>query len=208
MKRLLVVLVATLCVSGIGVAHAQTPPPYGSTSYRHLGLYFNAALGFGYLKSTASQGGIDASVSGGSGVFSLALGGAVSENFILAGHVWDSVAFSPSVTLGPFSGTATNASSYVVGFGPSLVYYFMPSNLYIQVSPSITKLSSERGGQTYSTESGFGAWLGLGKEWWVGDHWGLGVAGHVVFSSNKDQGAGAPTWGSYGFGLQASLTYN
>lgn len=207
MKRLCVVAVALLSMSGIGVAQAQTPPQYG-TANRHLGFYFNAALGFGYLKSTASQAGIDASLSGGSGAFSLGVGGAISENLILAAHFWDSVAFSPKVTLGGLSATASGTSAYVVGFGPSLVYYFMPSNLYLQVSPSFTTLNIESGGVTGSTEGGFGLWLGLGKEWWVGDHWGLGVAGHFVFSSNKDKGPSPPTWGSYGFGILASLTFN
>jgi hypothetical protein len=33
----------------------------------------------------------------------------------------------------------------------------------------------------------------VGKEWWAGDHWGLGVVGHLSLSFNKDSGSGSPT---------------
>ena len=33
--------------------------------------------------------------------------------------------------------------------------------------------------------------VGLGKEWWVGDRWGIGVAGQFSFGSNQDQGSAA-----------------
>jgi len=50
--------------------------------------------------------------------------------------------------------------------------------------------------------------LALGKEWWVSDHWGLGVAGHISFSSNQDPVASNNTLTTWAFGAAFSATYN
>jgi len=63
------------------------------------------------------------------------------------------------------------------------------------------------GDTTASTNLGFGGRLGAGKESWVGDHWGLGVAGELVLAVNKDKGGG-PTWTSIGGAVVLGATYN
>ncbi len=84
----------------------------------------------------------------------------------------------------------------------------MPVNVYVSVSPSITTLSLSYGGVTESTENGFGMKIGVGKEWWVGDHWGIGVAGQFFFGSNKAKGTIQPTWNTTAGGVAFSATYN
>jgi hypothetical protein len=52
--------------------------------------------------------------------------------------------------------------------------------------------------------------LSFGKEWWVGDHWGLGAVGHLGFSTNQDplSGGGSNTMTTWNFGIAFSATYN
>ena len=55
---------------------------------------------------------------------------------------------------------------------------------------------------------GFGAKLAVGKEWWVSDHWGLGLAAEAVLAITPDSGTNPPTWTTFGGGLTFSATYN
>ena len=50
-------------------------------------------------------------------------------------------------------------------------------------------------GGAFNPAVGFGATLSVGKEWWVSERWGVGIAGQFSFGSNKDKGPGSPpTW--------------
>jgi hypothetical protein len=50
--------------------------------------------------------------------------------------------------------------------------------------------------------------MGPDREWWVGDHWGLGVAAQGLLAINREQGASAPTWSTVSGGSLFSATYN
>lgn len=205
MKR----IVAVLAVSSAFVAtsaYAQAPPPYGSTIHRHLGFAMRLDAGPGYTSTSASA--FDASMKGGSFAFGLVLGGAVSEDFILGGDIWGTTVFSPTLTQGSLSVSTSNSSFSLTGFGLNLTYYFMPANVYVSLSPSLTTVSLTVGGASGSTDLGFGMKLAVGKEWWISDHWGLGVAGQFFFASNKDKGTNPPTWSTTAFALALSATYN
>ncbi len=41
-----------------------------------------------------------------------------------------------------------------------------------------------------TSSAGLGAKIAVGKQWWVGDSWGLGLAGQFFGSWNGSQGAG------------------
>jgi hypothetical protein len=208
MKRVL----AALAVSSTLVAtpaYAQPPapqPPANPTAHRHLGFALRLDGGIGYLGTSDSM--LDMSIKGVSGSFGFIIGGAVVENFIIAADFWDMVAFSPTFSQGGISVTGTDTAMALVGFGLNLTYYFMPANVYLSVSPSLTSVSLTSNGTSGSTESGFGMKIGVGKEWWVGDHWGLGLAGQFFFSNNKDKGTNPPTWSTLAGGLAFSATYN
>ena len=85
----------------------------------------------------------------------------------------------------------------------------LPANVYLSLTPSFTGLVFD-GSQPFvdRAASGFGVKLALGKEWWVGDHWGLGIAGSLFLAVNGDQGTGASTWTSFGGGVAFSATFN
>ncbi|MGA8890655.1 MAG: hypothetical protein WB493_03735 [Anaeromyxobacteraceae bacterium] len=185
----------------------QAPVAQESTARRHKGFFLRLDGGIGYAGSSTSQGGVNASITGASSQFGVAVGGAVAENVILAGDIWGGVLFAPKVTVGGITGTRSSSAS-LVGFGPHLSYYFMPANIYLSLTPAITIVSLTYDGSSANTKAGFGSKIALGKEWWVGDHWGLGVAGQFMFSINVDEGTNPPTWSTFAGGVAFSATLN
>lgn len=190
------------------------PPPPGwyrpadPTAHRHLGFFIRPDIGLGYAESSASSGSNSVKLSGGAGTFGVSIGGAVKENLILAGHLYGIGMRNPDVTVNGASQNTTDTDFTLVGIGPELDYYFMPQNVYVSLTLAITKQSVSEGGVSSDTDTGFGLELGAGKEWWVSDHWGLGVAGKFTFSTNKDSGSGSPTWNAWGLAAVFSATYN
>jgi len=196
------------------------PPPYARypryyadpTAFRHMRFFLRLDLGLGYMGSstspTATALGFDSS-RGPAGAFGVALGGAVKENFILAGHFWGTWVSAPNLySSGTEYSTGGDSTTSLVGFGPSFTWYFMPNNIYVTLTPSLTWLNFDNPLANVQTSAGFGTWLSLGKEWWVGPHWGLGVSGWFVMSFNRESDGGGPTWRSFGGGLGFSSTFN
>ncbi|HVP66830.1 MAG TPA: hypothetical protein VMT17_06165 [Anaeromyxobacteraceae bacterium] len=208
MNRFRVTFVALVLAVG-AAARAQTPPPPApDLAPRHKGFFLRMDGGFGYLGSSASQGGLSVSVNGFSSQFGVAVGAAIVENLILAGDFWGAIAWAPSVTVSGGTANGGSVSSNLIGIGPHVTYYFMPANVYVSVTPSVTWVSLSYADQTASTKAGFGMKFALGKEWWVGSHWGLGIAGQFMFSLNEDQGTNPPTWTSFAGGVSFSATLN
>lgn len=103
-----------------------------SDAHRHRGLFIRPELGSGYQSGSASNSVASLDVSGGEVTLGLAIGGAMTENFILAGHVWDVVENSPSVKIvrGGISTTITtdsNTDASLVGYGVLLNWYLTVS---------------------------------------------------------------------------------
>ena len=179
--------------------------------HAHDGFFLRLDLGGGYLEHSSPTNSVlgDMKVSGGAGSFGVAVGGAVAENLILAGHLYSSAISNPSISYSSgASGNTSDTTMSMVGIGPELTYYFMPVNLYVSGTLAATRLHSSTNGQDGDSDWGVGMRLALGKEWWVSDNWGLGLAGLFSWSSNKDQGAGAPTISTWGLGVAFSATYN
>ena len=57
-------------------------------------------------------------------------------------------------------------------------------------------------------DPGLGLKLAVGKEWWVSDHWGIGVAGQFFISRNDDPDATTVKLTTLGGGVAFSATYN
>lgn len=177
------------------------------TRRRHFGGFIRPDLGLGYVYMSASNNGTDASIKGFAASFGIAAGGAVSENSILAFHFWDVVATNPTVTVGNSTFNNADATLTAIAFGPEYTRYFS-DNYYFSITPSLTRVTLATSGNSTDTNWGFGLRAGLGKEWWVGDHWGLGAVGHVSFSANQASGSNAPTWTGWATTVAFSATYN
>jgi len=183
------------------------PAPRTDTVHRHLGGFIRPDLGFGYASMSASQNGTDASIGGLAGTFGFAAGGALSENSILAFHLWDLVVTNPDVTINNSTFNNANATLTIIALGPEYTAYFS-NNAYFSITPSLSRATLATSGNSADTNWGFGLRAAIGKEWWVGDHWGLGVVGHISFSVNEDAGSNPPTWSGWGATVAFSATYN
>jgi hypothetical protein len=172
----------------------------------HQGFFLRMHLGGGYLSSGARSGTTDLNVSGGAGSFSIALGAAVSQNLHLYGELVDSVATSPKLTVNGSSATANNANYGLYGVGPGVNYYFMPSNVYLSGSLLLSRLNVTNNGSSSNSDWGLAGKFQLGKEWWVSDTWGLGVAGMLLASGNG--GGGGSTFTTWSGAILFSATYN
>ena len=203
-------LTAVLLLPGVAAAQGQTSsPPLDSTEHRHLGFFLRADLGVSYLQSSASDGSTSLRISGPGLSAGLMFGGALSENTILAGDLWGMSALTPKVSVAASGGSSSDSTVQLIGYGVSLTQYFMPANVYVSVSPSLVILSTsnDKGETTSSTNFGFGGRASIGKEWWVSEHWGIGVAAQFAFGVNKDKDGG-PTWTTLAGSLAFSATWN
>jgi hypothetical protein len=188
-------------------ASAQPAPAGGEDDvHRHRGLFVRLDGGLGYLRSSSMLNGEDASLSGLAMSLGFSLGGNVREDLSVFGHAAISSAPGPSASLGGSSG-GSDAWLNLVSVGPGVSYYFMPSNVYVSAVLSLTGLFAAGKNRSGNSEVGLGARFAVGKEWWVGDRWGIGVAGQFSFGSNQDQGSAAH-WKTISPALAFSATFH
>lgn len=230
--RIQSVLLASLLFSSAAFAQAPPPPgppppppggygapptaPYGYGSaygpgqmpgyHRHDGGFFRAFLGFGYVNMSVED--VDLTIKGPGGIFGIAGGWAVAENLIIYAEVFDDIAFNPDVELGDFSGETEDTSAGNVGIGAGLAYYIMPANLYLSATIAASKITASSNGEDFDTNFGPSVSLMIGKEWWVSDNWGLGVAGQLFLGSMKDSDESDAKWKVISGGVVFSATYN
>ncbi len=174
----------------------------------HTGFGFHGELGLGMSTSEATS--VSQRMSGDSGLYALSGGYAIVPNLVVGAELWGSSAPEPEMRVSGQKVSDTSNMSYdVVGVGPRLAYTFMPVNLYVAVTPSMTRLTLRDAStdQTFGTEWGPGLRAAVGKDWFVGDRWGLGVAGVLQLCKNRDQDGG-PTWRTAGGGVVFSATFN
>ncbi len=111
------------------------------------------------------------------GLFHFQIGGEISENLVLFGDLGAFTFSGPEVSYQRESFTAkdTEISSFAIGVG--LTYYIMPNNMYLSGSLLMAQGKLKEPGFEEESQWGPGILLSIGKEWWVGKQWGLGVAG-------------------------------
>jgi hypothetical protein len=199
------------------------PPPAGSVVavqppgyHTHDGAYIRLHLGFGYTSMWTNTAGTSWKISGDSAAIGLAVGGAITENLIIYGALSGTTISNPDVSFGGVSGGTGNGDADSFGFGGGVAYYIQPTNLYVAgtLLANQLQLSDSGGKATNETDFGFGIEGLIGKEWWVSENWGLGIAGRAHFASMKDKTSGMgltgtnATWKTGAFSLLFSATYN
>jgi hypothetical protein len=204
------------------------PPPYAGqvesppAEKVHHGLYLRLQVGPGYTNMSGGSKGLDAKVSGAGLGLSAAIGGAVAPNLIVFAEGMTARALSPDVTLGgvDYSPAGGSISAGVVGFGAGLAYYLMPVNIYVSAAFLATWLniiddSDENNHVTlWETSIGYGLDASIGKEWFISDSLGLGVALQLTIGTMKGKaidaavGGERPTWGTTAFTLGFSASFN
>ena len=233
MSRTLVA-VSFLAVFSIPVVAAaqpgQPPPPpppgsspsYGYGAYgmtvpgwhEHEGFMLRLGIGGGYLNMSAEEGGTEVSVNGPSGVLNIALGANLSPGLIIYGELFGNAIVDPNVEVNGDEFETEDASASIGGVGVGLAYY-LPANLYFSGTLSVSQLRFTQdtldGTDEYETDLGPAFTAQIGKEWWVSDNWGLGLAGQFLFGSLKDEDedfGGDVTWTTTGLSLLFSATYD
>jgi hypothetical protein len=197
-------LVAAALLAAGGVAYAQ------GGARTHDGFFLQLDLGAGYLRSEFDEGGFSQLMDGGAGELSVSVGYNVVPNFIIGGQFWGASVSDADVEVNGVAQTGSDVSFGLGGIGVNLTYYFMPLNLYVQATPTLTTLSGEIDNQDVEADTGFGIRLAVGKEWWVSDNWALGLNVQAAFSSNDDEVPGGPSgsFASQWYGVAFSATYD
>jgi hypothetical protein len=141
--------------------------------------------------------------------FNLAIGGVIAKNLAIHGTFFSWSMTDPDteeVFEGIF-GDEVHRSLDMFAYGGGVTYYFMPVNIYLSGSVGAATLTLETDEGEADSDTGIAGDLALGKEWWVGDSWGLGVAGamglHSIPAGEIDE-----NWSGMSFALRFSATFN
>jgi hypothetical protein len=203
MKKLIMMFV---CVVTVGFALCEN---VHAEAYVHDGFFLRLAPGIGWNETSSDAGGNSLKMSGTSGLFNIGIGGAVAQDLILHLDLSGVSTQDPKVKLNgtDISSTVSSSSTSMIGLG--LTYYF-PSNFYLTGAVGLAESRNKSGGSTNKTDTGYGANVMVGKEWWVSDNWGLGIAGQFLYTNcpDKPSAVGKPDVKSTSFGVLFSATYN
>jgi hypothetical protein len=179
----------------------EAPPetPVAEEGPTHRGFFLRPHVSVGYLGAT----GPDESLKGlalGAGV---SVGFAIVENLILFGEF-----MFQTVNGGAYDGMYMSSADEgtgldMVAFGGGIAYYVMPLNLHFALAGSVTVFQIHVGTlpPILNDPAGFGFNATVGKEWWLGGQWGLGIAAQALLGF-------ADQYTLFGVGLAATLTFN
>ena len=200
MKRIILLFIIT---SSLVLAQESNSPDDSKGFHKHDGFYLslNGGLAFGTITLNAKNGNYNKmEVSGAGYQYELKIGSVISEeaNLILSLDIIENIIPSPIVTfdgVSPSSGTMLYAGDAILGLG--ITKYFMPANIFIIVIVGEGMFSENISNKIYNSQKGFGYQLKCGKEWWVLDYWGFGVAAGVGYlSANGNADATNPSYSS------------
>jgi hypothetical protein len=173
--------------------------------HQHDGFYLRLAAGPGYAQLTEDIMGSDFELSGLASCFRIQIGGTVSENLIIYGEMGGVVTYNPDFKLAGETFETSETQMTMSDFGPGLTYYFMPANIYLSFSALLSSVRLKVDEDESDSDPGFGLNAMVGKEWWVGDDWGIGAAFYIYFSTMNDEDN---TINNFSIGALFSATFN
>ena len=209
MERSKLVILATL---GAAISLGGSTPAWGDrAAHKHDGFFLRLSSGIGYASTEVEEPNFRLEFNGGIGDANIAIGGMVAPNLALHGTLLGWFISDPDVegfdAGGTFSGEiAGDVTMSAIGIG--VTYYFMPTNLYLSGTLGLGQLEFDLAGiQSADTDRGLILEGTLGKEWWVSDNWGLGLAGALGLHSFPEDGSDE-NWSGPSFTLRFSATFN
>lgn len=202
---------ASWCAAGAMLALAASASPASALSLpeTHDGFMLRLTLGLGFEGLSVSDGaGTEIELSGFGLGSSLSLGGVVADNLAIHGDFFGLAAVSPNVSIdGEDFGEATDSSVSLSGFGVGITHWVMPLNLYLSATLGLAKASIDVEGDEFEADWGLALRAMIGKEWWVGEEWGLGLMAELTWANVPvEVEEGSASFLGINFGL--SLTYN
>jgi hypothetical protein len=169
----------------------------------HLGGFFlRLSAGVSGAETSIDDGGDELKFSGPGGDINIAIGGIVSPNLALHGTIFGWAVADPDVKINGDKIGNANADLSLSVAGIGLTYYFMPANLYLSGTVGFAQLHLDSPGVDGDSNTGLGMEGTFGKEWWVGNKWGLGIAGALGFHTIGEDGVDG-NW----TGVHASLRF-
>jgi hypothetical protein len=169
------------------------------------GFFLRLSTGGGYAQSEFGDPAA-MKISGPGGDMNFAVGMGVLPNLSVHATIFGWLLSGPTVEIGGSVGEFPgDIMLYSLGCG--VTYYIMPVNVYLSASVGAAVMSVEILGVTAETDIGPAFDVTLGKEWWVGGSWGLGVAGGFGYHSVPEQDVDE-NWSGYSLGVRFSATLN
>jgi len=202
-----------LCCAVLVLGTLARPVPVAAGEARaHDGFFMRLSTGFGAARAKLEDSGSSAELKGAAEDVNLAFGGMVGNNLALHGTLWGWTISDPDAKLVGSGGSttfSTKGSLTMGALGAGLTYYVMPANVYFSGSVGMGSLLGKDDVDGKS-KTGFAMDLTAGKEWWVGDAWGLGAAADFSFfnAKNQDIVPSNESWAGPGFGIRFSATFN
>ncbi|MEP6654679.1 MAG: hypothetical protein ABJA82_15055 [Myxococcales bacterium] len=192
---------------GYPPSYVYAPPP----PHEHDGFFLRLHLGFGFTRVATSGSSLfdDVEFSGGSTSIGIALGGVVAPNLVLYGSFFGSSIPDPDLKVNGAT-FGHQGSADLFGLGGGAAYYFQPLNIYLAGTLATMQfsLNDSNDNTQYESKWGVGFQALVGKEWWVSQEWGLGVAAELIGATMKDKDDANVTWKAGAFSLLFSATYN
>lgn len=186
-------LAAAATLACAAPARAAAPPP-GGVGAEHGGFYFSTDVGPAYGQYRFSGPRDSGEASGGAASVDLRFGYALTRQLVLSGDLTGTASVkNPDTTLD--GRTVYARSDFYFGtsaVGVGLTWYFA-DNLLVGANLGAGKVILHYNNSNLNIDSntGFSSQLRFGKEWWVGEHWALGVVGGVEYvSASADSNIG------------------
>jgi opacity protein-like surface antigen len=194
---------AVLTMSAAGAASANEPKQHDG------GFFLRLSAGLGSAQTKWDDLDDDeAKVSGLSGDANFAVGANVGGALAIHGTFWGFSMTDPELESGGVEIELDDATYSVSAFGAGLTYY-TDSNFYVSPSIGLATASIEFDNVTVESDTGFAVDLTIGKEWWVSDKWGLGVAAGFGFHAIPlDEDVSEDDATGNNFALRFSATFN
>lgn len=191
------------------LAFTVSPSLAGAQSHDG-GFFMRLSGGIGYATSSidATASTVKFEINGAAGEQNLAFGAVVRPNLAVHGTVFGWEIPKPDAKRDGQSVGTLNRDAAMGAIGGGVTYYFMPLNLYVSPSVGVAWLVSEDSDdQETHTNAGFALDVSVGKEWWVSNRWGLGVAGGIGYYNIPDANIDE-SWSGVSFALRFSASFN
>jgi hypothetical protein len=152
--------------------------------HEHDGFFLSLSGGPVYQRLDDELGSLKLTFSGAGSLVDVRIGGTVGPNLVISGDIIGRVISKPDVEVEGIGSANSNFDLTESTVGAGITYYFMPVNIFVAGTVGLTRFGIASGGgvSVSTTDPGLSLYFKVGKEWWVGADWGLGVAASFAFS--------------------------
>ena len=207
--------VAAVVVVGlqvVGGADAQPSSAGSRPAPAQRGTLLRGCLGPAYFLPGGAAGD-QFDVTGPATSFGLLVGRAVVPNVVLHGQLLGAVAIAPAFSnLDGTLPSGGDAAARVFGIGVGASFYIMPANVYLAGTLSLSQVTLVNAGVVLDAGVAHGIAIAGGKEWWVSERVGLGVAvqlAGVAGAVNGVRGGGSErSYRAQTIGAMVSVSYD